>query len=138
MKERRAVCVLIFRPDGKILAINRKNKPYGFGLVGGKVDSNESDSNAIVREAKEEAGINIIATYKVYERYSDVVRESDGVVEHWTISTFYAFWDGEIKSSDEGEACWVSMYDLIAGPFGEYNSALFKHLGCEIDDRKAI
>lgn len=120
----RASNLIYFRPDGKILAIKRNNKPIGFGLIGGKSNKDESDTDCLCREVKEECGLNIIASYKVFEDISQTGK-------FW-VSTYIAFLDGEIKSSDEGEIVWVSMQDLIDGPFGEYNLKLFRAMGCEI------
>jgi 8-oxo-dGTP pyrophosphatase MutT (NUDIX family) len=72
--ERRAVCFLACRPDGKILGIYRNNNPIGWGLVGGKVDPGETDEIAVAREANEEAGITVTAIQKVFERTSQVRR----------------------------------------------------------------
>ena len=130
--ERRAVCFLACRPDGKILGIYRNNNPIGWGLVGGKVDPGETDEIAVAREANEEAGITVTAIQKVFERTSQVRRTSDGQEEIWIVSTFQGLFTGELKSSDEGRVAWVSMYDLIDGPFGIYNRALFETMGCEI------
>ena len=53
---------LILIKDGKALLLRRLNtgwKDGQYGTVAGHVDGNETIANAAVREAKEEAGINI-------------------------------------------------------------------------------
>lgn len=55
------VCALITSKDdpfnkGKILTVSRKNNPFNYGLVGGKVEKNETDLEAIKRECLEEIG----------------------------------------------------------------------------------
>jgi 8-oxo-dGTP pyrophosphatase MutT (NUDIX family) len=190
MPERRAVCLLALRADGKILSIYRNNKPLGWGLIGGKVDPGETDEFAVAREANEEAGVIVTAVQKIFQRTSRVFKDRasahthahswppehspwdkdteglrapcsrildcgsgwstekrgccglepehegecicEGLIEDWTVTTFQGFVTGELKSSKEGNAAWANMYDLIQGPFGEYNLALFKFLGCEI------
>jgi hypothetical protein len=57
----------------------------------------------------------------------------EGLIEDWTVTTFQGLITGELKSSEEGKVAWVSMYDLIGGPFGKYNLDLFKSMGCEIN-----
>lgn len=55
------VAALIFNKEGKILCLQREREP-GFGLLalpGGFVDLNESIETAIIRETKEETGIDI-------------------------------------------------------------------------------
>ncbi len=53
---------IIFRKEGKIAFLLRQNTSYmsGFyGLVAGKVEIGESFTQAAVREAKEEAGVDV-------------------------------------------------------------------------------
>jgi 8-oxo-dGTP pyrophosphatase MutT (NUDIX family) len=53
---------VILRKDGKIAFVLRQNTNWGdgyYGLVSGKVDDGESYLAAAVREAKEEAGVDI-------------------------------------------------------------------------------
>ena len=65
MKERFALipCVyLILEKDGKILLLQRANTGFedgNYGLVSGHVHAGESMTAAMVREAKEEAGIEV-------------------------------------------------------------------------------
>jgi 8-oxo-dGTP diphosphatase len=52
----------ILEKNGKILFLLRKNTPFFsnyFGLIGGKVDQNESPAAALIRETYEEVGITI-------------------------------------------------------------------------------
>ena len=60
---RRAVCILVFNNDGKILSISRRNNPNQWGLVGGKVDDGELSAEAMAREFKEEVGVHIHAQH---------------------------------------------------------------------------
>ena len=53
---------LIVEKEGKTLLIRRANTGYADGLYSfpaGHIDSSESAKNAMIREAKEEVGINI-------------------------------------------------------------------------------
>lgn len=57
-----AVGVIIENNKGEILVLKRSEKSSEggrYGLVGGKIDSGESKEQAIIREAKEEIGVNI-------------------------------------------------------------------------------
>lgn len=119
---KQAVALLVCRPDGKVLAINRNHKPTGWALIAGKVDDNETLIQALEREVREESGLSLMAAYKIFAR----------IDANFEVHAFQGLITGELKSSDEGDVSWVSMYDLIEGPFGEYNLALFKAVGCEI------
>ena len=120
----RAVFMLYTRPDGRIPAIKRNNPPFGIGLIGGKVESKleESDLEAIYREAKEEAGITILAAKKVFEMAS--------TNNKFWVSTFEVLFEGEFVSSDEGEIIWATPEELMNGAFPEYNRKLFEKMGC--------
>ena len=66
---------LLLENQNKILLMKRKNTGYGDGkysLPGGHVEANEEIRKALVREAKEEIGINInvedVEFYKVLNR----------------------------------------------------------------------
>ena len=53
---------LILRKENEVLLLQRANSTYHnnmYGLVAGHVDGNELGSSAMIREAKEEAGIEL-------------------------------------------------------------------------------
>lgn len=131
MNVRHAVCFLAYRLDGKVLAIYRNNKPIGWSLLAGKVEPGETGVQAVVREAKEEAGIDVIVVQQVYESHRVVTRDN-GETEEWIVTAFIGLYTGDIKGSEEGKVEWREPYDLVEGPFGKYNRELFKIMGCEV------
>jgi ADP-ribose pyrophosphatase YjhB (NUDIX family) len=55
-------CYLVLLKNNKVLLLRRYNTGYedgNYGLISGHVESNESIRSAIVREAKEEVGIEV-------------------------------------------------------------------------------
>ena len=52
-------CVILTKED-KILGVTRKYNHSDWGLPGGKLDPGETALEAIVREAKEETGLDIV------------------------------------------------------------------------------
>lgn len=122
---KKAVCLLLPHPTKPLfLAIARKDDPSKFGMVGGKVDEGESPLEAMLREAHEEAGLDL-SGIEIIELKSYVC---PGEVDYFT-TCFYspdaswitAMMDQIKQQKDEGELAWVSEEVLIAGPFGEYN-----------------
>ncbi|MFA4933267.1 MAG: macro domain-containing protein [Candidatus Omnitrophota bacterium] len=64
----------IIELDQGIVIIERSNPPFGWALPGGFVDYGESLEDAIVREAKEETGLDLIQV-KQFHTYSDPKRD---------------------------------------------------------------
>jgi len=53
--------VIIKSPEtGKILFLKRRKYPFGWGLVGGKLDKSETPLAAIIRETIEETGLIVV------------------------------------------------------------------------------
>ena len=121
MKE--AVCILIYNLEHKILGVSRKDNPNDFGLPGGKVDHGETREEAAVREAKEEAGLDIFNLSPVF------TREARGD-DTYSATTFEAEYDPaqEIGSEEAGVVAWVDWETLFNGSFGQYNRKLYEEL----------
>jgi 8-oxo-dGTP diphosphatase len=115
----RAVVALIERGD-LVLAVSRKGDPEALGLPGGKVDAGESPREALLRECAEELGPG--ATLGM----EPIFISFDGDFE---VSAFR----GEVSldwipspGEGEGMVSWVTRAQLEAGPFGDYNTRLFR------------
>lgn len=115
----RSACVLIQSEDGRVLAVSRKDDPTAFGLPGGKVDPGETPEEAAARELAEETGLHATDLRLVYKR------EDVDSINH----TYVAEISGEVDTDESGVIRWVSVEELLNGPFGDYNYRLFKHLG---------
>ena len=103
---------VIFR-DGKLLLIRRKNEPFKgmHALPGGFVDYGERTEEAVVREMKEETGLET-SIRSLVGVYSDPLRDPRG----HTISTVYLL-DIEGGSLREGDdAVAVELVDPDALP----------------------
>ena len=64
----------IIKYQGGIVLIKRSNPPMGWAIPGGFVDYGESVEDAVVREVKEETGLDFI-DYKQFKVYSDPKRD---------------------------------------------------------------
>ena len=115
---RQAVCALIFRESGYILGVSRKDNPNTFGLVGGKVDPNETPEEALIRETKEETGLDIVKYKKIFEKNDD----------NFVCFTYLCAVKGDIQTNEKGVVKEVTWDELFDGPFGDYNRELYKSL----------
>lgn len=112
------VSVFIMK-DGKVLGVPRRNDPTDFGLPGGKVEEDETEIEAAIRETREETGLTITNLKEVYR----------GLCGKDLAVTFICDWDGSPSSQPgEPECNWVDISTLKKGCFGEYNAELFKVL----------
>lgn len=113
--EKRAAVALIYNEDRtKILGVTRKDNFSQWGLPGGKVDPGESFFQAVIREVKEETGLNVTEAKFIFERLDD------GFIGR----TFLCKCEGEIHTTEAGKVDWITFKELKEGPFGIYNANL--------------
>ncbi len=92
------VDVIISTGNGIIL-IKRKNPPPGWAIPGGFVDYGESLEDAVIREAKEETGLDIKLT-RQFHTYSDPKRDSR---QHNVSTVFIAKGEGIPKAASDAK-----------------------------------
>ncbi len=87
--------------EGKIVLIRRKNPPYQnhFALPGGFVEVGETVEAAVVREAKEETGLDI-ELLKLAGVYSDPSRDPRG---HTVSVCYLAIGRGNLKAGSDAK-----------------------------------
>ena len=120
----RAVCFLLRDPTGAILAVSRPGTSDRFGLPGGKVDPGETDEEAVIREVLEETGLMISAPREVFRAVCE------GEVSYDT-GTYEAFVGPRVAPKEKLTVAFVTPQQLVDGPFGTYNRALFHSLGVD-------
>jgi len=111
-----AVDAIIELDDGVVL-IKRKYEPFGWAIPGGIVDEGESCEHAVVREAKEETGLDV-KVIRQLGTYSDPKRDPR---KHVVSVVFICkAVGGKLKAADDAVeiACayyhslWSNQYDL--------------------------
>lgn len=75
---------VIIEIDKGIILIKRKNPPFGWAIPGGFVDYGETIEDAVIREAKEETGLDV-KLIRQFHTYSDPKRDP----RHHTVSTIF-------------------------------------------------
>lgn len=123
-----AVCAVILDENYRLLSVSRRNNLTDYGLIGGKVDGNELLIEALVREVKEETGLDVLKHSLLWER-------KDG---EYQVFTFIVQAEGTLVSEDSCVLRWMSEEELnllMSGSFGQYNKQLFEYI---IDNQDKI
>jgi mutator protein MutT len=102
--------------DGKVLIVKRKYDPLAgqWSLPGGGVELGETLEDSIVREMREETGLEI-EVGPVIEVFDRITRDSTGEVRYHFVLVDYLCWPvgGELRaSSDVEDARFVEPADL--------------------------
>ncbi len=101
----------IIEVDDGIVLIKRKNPPPGWAIPGGFVDYGETLEQAVVREAKEETGLDI-RLVRQFHTYSDPKRDP----RHHTVSTiFIAAASGTPVAADDAKEAGIFTRDSLPG-----------------------
>ena len=102
-----------------------KNKYIG---VGGHVEKGETPDEAVVREVKEETGLDLLS----FVRRGLVYFVLNGYEEEMYIYTSLDF-KGELIECNEGELSWIDKDNVISLPIWEGDKYFLKHL---LEDEK--
>jgi len=120
---KRAVCVVLFDENNKILSVSRKNDPNDLNLPGGSVEKDETLEQAVFRETYEETGLMVYNLEPVF-----TVLDS----ARYLVTTFIGEYTGTPTKKEEGVVKWVDPVDITKGSFGEYNKKLLEIIGVSV------
>jgi 8-oxo-dGTP diphosphatase len=112
---RTATAVIRFPPD-KILLIKRRTVPFNgyWALPGGRMDPGETVEQTIVREVKEETGLDVAVVRKIGEYHEQGVQDAVEYDYHPACFLVNAV-GGEIKKQ-ESEIEEINLFSLSAIP----------------------
>ena len=104
------IMCMVYKDDGSFLVENRLKKDWpGLTFPGGHVEDDELIENAVIREMKEETGLDLLEIepkgYIEWNEFGDDVR-------HLAMLFKSNKYKGEIKSSKEGEIFFIKEEDL--------------------------
>lgn len=106
---------LVLRRDNEVLLLQRANTGYqdgNYSLVSGHLDGSELGTEGMVREAKEEAGIDVDAAKLKFVHVAHRLRRSE--VGQERIDLFYELheWQGEIINAEPEKCDDLSWFDI--------------------------
>jgi ADP-ribose pyrophosphatase YjhB (NUDIX family) len=107
-----ATSAIVLNDAGEILLQERSDN-NSWALPGGMMNPGESVAQCVIREVKEETGLDVEPEYivGVYSNPAHIVAYSDGEVrQQFSICFFCTLLNGEIKISDESSK--VSFFSL--------------------------
>ena len=138
--------------DGRTLMIHRNKKPGDIHAgkwngLGGKFEPGESPEECVIREVREESGLEIAAP-----RLHGLVMFPAFKGQDWYVFVFSASqFSGELIDSAEGELRWIPDAELESLPLwpsdhvflpwlsqGKFFSAKFVYEGEELKDSQAV
>ena len=119
---RTATAIITILPD-KILLIKRRTAPFKgyWALPGGRVDFGETVTQTIVREVKEETGLDVATVRKIGEYHEQGVQEG-AEYDYYPACFLVNVIGGEIKKQ-ESEIEEIQLFSLDEIP----SSLAFEH-----------
>jgi mutator protein MutT len=102
--------------NGKILLEKRKSEPGRgkWSIPGGLVELGESTEQAVIREVKEETGLDV-ENPELIDVVNNIILDANGKIEyHFVIVDYFVkLRGGELKAADDAEELkWVALDDV--------------------------
>lgn len=120
-----SVAGLLIR-EGLVLSVSRKDDHEDLSLPGGKVEPGESPEAALVRELREETGVEALSIEPLFEG-PDVVKGREPLPCRTYLVLSYL---GDPTPQEGASVQWVRPERLLepSCSFREYNQALFQSI----------
>jgi 8-oxo-dGTP diphosphatase len=108
---------IVLFPDNKILLVKRNTRPFlGYwALPGGRMDLGEKIEETIIREVKEETGLDVIIVSKIGEYVEKGVKDEIDY-EYYPTCFVVKTVGGELKKQ-ESEIQEIGLFNLNALPY---------------------
>lgn len=121
-------CILIDEEQKKVLLLQKPRRGW-WVAPGGKMEACETVTESVMREYKEETGIQLINP-QLKGVFSILVEDNGKLVDEWMMFTFLAHqFEGDLlKESPEGELAWIDLDQVLTLPKAAGDDVFFKHL----------
>lgn len=119
----------------RILLALRNTEPYKnyWSLPGGHIDPYETVKQAVIREVKEEVGLDIQPEFLFY--FDEIIPERS---IHAVVQVFHAKANGQVAVSPEEilAARWVSIEEALSMPLAFLHKEIIRQFREQIKDKK--
>ncbi|WP_028767897.1 8-oxo-dGTP diphosphatase MutT [Shewanella fidelis] len=120
------VAVGVIKQGNRILLAKRPLELHQGGkweFPGGKVEQDETTSEALIRELKEEVNLDVMNTSPMMEIHHDYGDKKVFLDIHW-VENF----TGTARGMEGQQVCWVEKEDLQQYDFPEANKAILEKI----------
>ncbi len=115
---------MLYKEDGSFLVMNRLKQDWpGINFPGGHVEFNEDIPSSVIREMKEETGLDVKNPEFVSYYEWNIPKEK---IRHVCLLFRSKEFDGELKSSSEGEVFFMKKEDLSKYPLSTDFDKIFE------------
>lgn len=122
-----AAVAVILDENLNVLCVSRKEDHTKYGLIGGKIEDDETPKQAMIREVMEETGLEVVDCKYFFKRQDD-----DGYTAFCFLVPMYS-WFGTPKNDEGCSLKWMRFEDLIkCSAFPKYNIQTFEKLKKEV------
>ena len=123
------VGALIFNPEGKMLLVRSHKFHDKYVVPGGHIEVGEKMTDALIREAKEETGLDVYDPEFIF--FQEFIQdESFWKNMHFIFFDFACKTDSsEVTLNDEAQSyVWVTMEEALALPIDSYTGNAIREL----------
>lgn len=108
---------MVYDDNGNILVQDRLNPNWpGITFPGGHVEPGESFVKSVIREVKEETGLDIVNPILCGVKQFQTRDGARYVVLFYQTNRFF----GQLQSSNEGNVFWIPRADLVKYPLADH------------------
>lgn len=121
-------CILIDKNANKVLLLKKPSRGW-WVAPGGKMESQETITESVVREYKEETGLTLINPV-LRGVFTIVVEDNDKVIDEWMMFTYLAEqYEGDLlMTSPEGELEWQDIKCIRTLPKAKGDQEFFDYI----------